>query len=222
MSSETFHLDTQGIYRCKHFSRFPWQNHGFGTRFASPHADVTLRQIHSAVVWNAKGLSDRGEEGDALVSNQVGLRIGIRTADCVPLLLLDQQTRAVAAVHAGWRGTADGVVRCAIRRMHREFGSDTADVYAALGPSIRECCYEVSADVATRFASQFPEWGPVSGSRYIDLVEANRRQMILAGVAPENIFDSELCTACDVGTLFSYRREPDNPGRMVAVIARMI
>ena len=221
MSSESFSLDSEGICHCKHFTRFPWQMHGFGTRAASPPVDVTLRQAHSDVVWNAKGLNDRAEEGDALVSNQAGLRIGIRTADCVPLLLLDQRTRAVASVHAGWRGTAAEVVRCAISRMHREFGSNAADVYSAIGPSIRECCYEVSAEVANRFASQFPEWGPVSGSRYIDLVEANRRQMILAGVAPENIFDSDLCTACNVGKLFSYRREPGNPGRMVAVIARM-
>jgi hypothetical protein len=182
---------------------------------------VTLRQIHSDRVWNAQGLLDREQEGDALVTNEVGRAIGVRTADCVPILLLDVRLRSVAAVHAGWRGTADEIVRHALRRMTELFGSQPAHVYAAIGPSIRECCYEVGAEVAGRFESWFPEWKPPAGRRFLDLAEANRRQLLSAGVERERIFDSTLCTVCEASHFYSYRREPHVPHRMVSSICRV-
>ena len=221
MPADAFRLDSDGILRCNGFQQFDWQRHGFGTKDASPHADVTLRQVHSSTVRNAAGLSDRQSDGDALISNQNGLAIGIRTADCVPLLLLDCRNRAVAAVHAGWRGSAANIVNQALSAMHDSFGSDPKDVYAAIGPCIRACCYEVGLDVAQQFSAQFPEWPPLQGRAKLDLAEANRRQLRAGGVASESIFDSRLCTACAPDLLFSYRREPDNPGRMVAAIARL-
>jgi YfiH family protein len=207
-----FEQGSDQIYRCTAFDRFGWQRHGFGTRAGNPVADVTLRQIHSAIVLNAHGLADRQMEGDALVTADANKRIGVRTADCVPLLLLDCKRKAVAAVHAGWRGTAAEVAAGTLRKMAADFGTEPGDVHAAIGPCIRVCCYEVGAEVAARFASE-----AIRG-RNLDLPEANRRLLVRAGVGSENIFDSGLCTACQLEQFFSYRREPSNPGRLLSVI----
>lgn len=221
----TFHLGADGIYRCRAFQHFIWQSHGFGTRHANPAADVTLRQIHSDIVLNAHGLGDREQEGDALICNQTGLSIGIRTADCVPILLLDAKQRAIAAVHAGWRGSAAELVRCAIHKMSLEFGSLPADLFAAIGPCIRECCYEVGSEVVDRFQDVFPEWRDTppkpDGKRNLNLAEANIRQMRAAGVPDNQLFDSCLCTCCQIETFYSFRREPGEPGRMTSAISRL-
>jgi len=221
--TDSFRLGRDGIYRCDAFQEFVWQSHGFGTREASPAAAVTLRQIHSSRVFDASGLIDRDQEGDALVTDQIRSSIGVRTADCVPILLFDCRRRAVAAVHAGWRGTASGVVKCTVEKMARDFESSPADIYAAIGPCIRVCCYEVGSEVAQQFASQFPEWEQQSNAtpRKLDLPEANRRQLQAAGLNPERIFDSCLCTVCQATEFFSYRRDPANPGRMLSAIARL-
>ncbi len=221
MSATQFLLDADHVYRCACFQRFPWQSHGFGTRIANPPADVTLRQIHSEQVWNALGLTDRQCEGDALITDEIGRRVGVRTADCVPILLLDTGQRAVAAVHAGWRGTVAGIVARAIEKMQRDFHSQPKDIFAAFGPCIRECCYEVGPEVASRFSPLFPEWPPVTGKRHLDLPEANRRYLLAAGVPASQVFDSGLCTVCLPEHFFSYRREPQNPGRMLSTIARL-
>jgi len=220
--NDSFRLGHDGIYRCDALQQFVWQKHGFGTRDANPEADVTLRQIHSYRVVNAHGLRDRDKEGDALVTDMLSISIGIRTADCVPILLLDASTRAVAAVHAGWRGTVGQIAKRTIEKMTEDFGSNPADVYAAIGPCIRECCYEVGDEVADQFdetpASRRPKR---PGRRTVDLSEANRRQLTLAGVSAARIFDSGLCTYCLAEQFFSYRRQPENPGRMTAAIARL-
>ncbi|MBV9300923.1 MAG: peptidoglycan editing factor PgeF [Acidobacteriaceae bacterium] len=221
MADGSFRLGPDGIYRCDAFQVFVWQKHGFGTRHANPRADVTLRQIHSDRVLNARELSDRETEGDALITDEIGKSVGVRTADCVAILLLDARTRAVAAVHAGWRGTAANLVQHTLESMRANFHTDPANVYAAMGPCIRGCCYEVGAEVATRFEPLFPEWEGVAGSRKMDLPEANRRQMQTAGVNPDRIFDSGLCTACQSAQFFSFRREPENRGRMIAAISRL-
>lgn len=219
---DSFRLGPDGIYRCDAFQEFVWQKHGFGTRQGSPEARITLRQIHSNRVVNANGLKDGQREGDALITDCVGKSIGVRTADCVPILLLDCRNRAIAAVHAGWRGTAEGVVQSALSQMHEDFDSKPVDIYAAIGPCVRACCYIVDLDVADRFSSFFPEWESVTGEkRTLDLPEANRRQMQTAGMNPEHIFDCALCTTCQSASFYSYRREPDNPGRMVSAIERL-
>jgi YfiH family protein len=219
--TNSFRLGADGIYRCDAFQEFVWQSHGFGTRQASPCVDVTLRQIHSSRVLNASGLRDRDREGDALVTDQLRIGIGVRTADCVPILLLDCRNRAVAAIHAGWRGSASEIAKCTVEKMSRDFETSPADIYAAIGPCIRACCYEVGIEVAQQFASVFPEWDPNARVHKLDLAEANRRQLQAAGVPPAHIFDSCLCTTCDAAQFFSYRREPENPGRMVAAITRL-
>jgi YfiH family protein len=218
---DSFRLGEDGIYRCDAFQEFVWQSHGFGTRLANPHVDVTLRQIHSSDVRDARGLGDRACQGDGLVTSEISRAIGVRTADCVPILLLDIRQRAVAAVHAGWRGTAGGISQRALASMHDWFASEPRDVYAAIGPCIRVCCYEVGSEVAGAFVSLFPEWPAVTGKRHIDLPEANRRQLQAAGVAASHISDSGLCTACLAEQFFSFRKEPSNPGRMVSAICRL-
>ncbi len=212
----------QGIHLCPAFAEFTWQRHGFGSRQANPEADVTLRQVHSNHVRSAGRSGEGHSEGDALVTSRPGQSIGVKTADCVPILLLDARSRAVAAVHAGWRGTAAQIVACTLTKLAEDYGTHAGDVYAAIGPAIRACCYEVSTDVAERFAA-WPESVQLSRAAKprIDLARANQLQMVSSGVPPEQIFDCELCTACRLDLFFSFRREPANPGRMLSVISRI-
>ena len=221
--TNSFRLGGDGIYRCDGLQRFLWQEHGFGTRAGNPPVDITLKQIHSDRVVDAKDVrGDRSEEGDALITDCAGLAIGVRTADCVPLLMLDARTRTVAAVHAGWRGTAAFLVRRTLEQFAGKFGGQLEDLHVAIGPAIRACCYEVGTEVAQRFADQFPEWGAEDiAVRKLDLVEANVRQMKAAGVPAEQIFDSGLCTACMSEQFFSFRREPENPGRQLSAVKRL-
>jgi polyphenol oxidase len=216
-----FERGADGIYRCRTFDQFSWQRHGFGTRSANPPVHVTLRQIHSEIVRNAHGLEDREAEGDALVTDEIGRAIGVRTADCVPILLLDRRKRAVSAVHAGWRGTAARIIAAAIEKLHNEFGSKPGDILAAIGPCIRQCCYQVGAEVGQRFAENYRTQSSQGGKWQLDLAGANRAQMIDAGVSPECIFDLGACTVCHAGEFFSFRREPDDPGRMTSSIERL-
>ena len=146
-----FRLYPDSIYRCEPFQEFVWQQHGFGTRNANPTAVITVRQIHSTRVLDARTVTDRSDEGDALVSDQIGRCIGVRTADCVPILILDAHCRSVAAIHAGWRGTAGSIVQTVVDKMRALYGSRPEDLYAAIGPCIQACCYEVSSDVAGQF-----------------------------------------------------------------------
>jgi hypothetical protein len=212
------------VYRCIAFEEFEWLSHGFSTRDAQlPGGIITLKQVHSAHVRNAAGIADRAVEGDALISNEGGTLVGVRTADCVPILLADPETRAVAAVHAGWRGTAAALVRSTVEHLHKEFGSDPIHLRAAIGPSIRVCCYEVGPEVAENFRPVFPEWNIGNGRRgrtMLDLVEANTRILLEAGIPCEQIYDSGLCTFCCPAEFHSYRRDPCDTGRMVAFVGR--
>ena len=183
---------------------------------------VTLRHVHSDRVLEAGRLPDREAEGDGLVTNQIGLSIGIRTADCVPLLILDSTTRAVAAVHAGWRGTASGIARRAVERLQASYDSLPGELYAAIGPCIRACCYQVGEEVAARFAGAGDVLQPDGPGKYrLDLAAANRLQLEESGLKPDHVFDCQLCTCCLADRFFSYRREPANPGRLLAAICRI-
>jgi YfiH family protein len=197
---------------------------------------VMVTQVHGAatvVVRDQATLPSRGTEGDVLLSNRPGVAVGVRAADCVPLLVADAVTGAVAAVHAGWRGTAAGAARAAVEALARQFGSRPADLIAAVGPSIGSCCYAVRSDLVDAFAaagherSLIDRWflsaPPARGSRErpplrLDLAGANRDQLILAGVSPEHIHLSGLCTAMHLDVLTSYRVEREQAGRLAAVI----
>ncbi len=217
-----FLLDPDGVYRAAIFDGFPWLEHGFGTRECHGWPDrsrlVTLHQMHSDRVVCIRGdaPSGRAGEGDALVTAQAGILVGVRTADCVPVLIADPVRRVVAAVHAGWRGAAAGITRKAIETMRSKFGSEPGDLVAAIGPAIGPCCYEVGPEVSERFAPLFPERADLNGRARIDLSEANRRQMIAEGVLETHIATGAPCTFC-TPTLHSYRRDRSH-GRMVSAI----
>ena len=217
-----FFKDSDGLFRCPELERFAWLRHGFGTRQAAEydakHRVTTLRQIHSDVVVDAHDLEDRTREGDALISAETAKRIGVRTADCVPILIVDPATRSVAAVHAGWRGTVASIAERTVESLAEKFGARASDLYAAFGPSIRACCYEVGTEVACRFGAILGESTDTERRPHIDLIEANRRILIQAGLTSEHIFDSGLCTFCLSEEFFSYRRQPEDSGRMLSFV----
>ncbi len=193
-----------------------WMTHGFGTRESGAEwlgDTATLKQIHSSDVLAVQSLCT-GElgSGDALVTGERGVRLSIRTADCVPLLFADPVRRAVAATHAGWRGTAAGISRRTVERMIGDYGCVAADIRVAIGPSIGPCCYEVSEDVAVQFSG----YAPGCGKTMLDLVEINLAQLVEAGV--HEIDAMRLCTRCDAQRFHSFRRDAESSGRMHAVI----
>jgi hypothetical protein len=188
-----------------------WTEHGFGTRDANPDqtAMASLQQIHSAATFVAREPGCAGE-GDALVTRTPGVAVSIRTADCFPILVADPETRAVAAIHAGWRGTAAGVVRTSLDRMRSEFGTDPRNVFAAIGPGIGACCYEVGLEVARQFG--------MTEAGKLDLAAENRTQLIAAGVQADRIEVVGGCTFCQPAQFFSWRRDRDRAGRMISFI----
>lgn len=168
------------------------------------------------------------ERCDALATNMKGLLLGVKTADCVPVILGDSRSGACAAVHAGWRGTLAEIVKRALARMSEEFGTDSRDVRAAIGPAALGCCYEVGADVVEPFRTKFADADSLftpthEGHALVDLHEANRRQLIEAGVAVERIHALPLCTMCRSDLFFSYRQDRKlygRTGRLMSVIGR--
>jgi polyphenol oxidase len=186
---------------------------------------VTLKQMHSAVVRPVAGTgaAERASLwGDGLITGEPGVLLGIQTADCLPILIADRKRRGVGAFHAGWRGTLKGIVQRGVASMGREFGSMPEDLIAAIGPGIGPCCFAVGAEVRELFAARYPYSDELfsGGDRRLtlDLVEANRRQLQAAGLAPEAVFSFNACTSCRTDEFFSYRAERGKTGRMMAVI----
>jgi YfiH family protein len=201
-----FELD-ENVYRALPLARFEWLEHGFGTRtFPPPEPLATLRQIHSDIAVYADRCGCLGE-GDALLSDTPGQRIGVKTADCLPILLVDERHRTVAAVHAGWRGTVSRVAISSLQAMSTWWDTRPENLHAAIGPGIGKCCFEVGPEVAVQF-------GEPARRTHIDLVAANRRQLVEAGLDPERIYTSGLCTFCDAGRFHSFRRDGERAGRM--------
>lgn len=209
--------DHRNIYWSALLGRLPWLEHGFGTRHLEDWTGgyTSLKQIHSSVVVDASGKHGVLGRGDALVTAEHGNWIGIRTADCVPVLLADREKKVVAAVHAGWRGTVSNIVGNTLAMMRELYGSDPAAILAAIGPCIANCCYEVGPEVAEQFESLLPER---RGEKAVDLVLANRRQLQAAGVPSESIDEANICTKCLPEEFFSFRREAGEAGRMVSAI----
>jgi YfiH family protein len=205
---------------------------------------LPLKQIHSDVIRVFPPSAAGTCKGDASSTNRPGLLLAIQTADCVPILLVDPKKRAVAAIHAGWRGTLARITQKAVGRVQFEFGSKPTELLAAIGPSIGPCCYEVAADFVTKFTAQFsdaadyfdearsgeepnplqwlnmkpPGHQPPPKNVHLDLRKANRSQLLAAGLQAQNIFVSDLCTACHTDLLFSHRREGPLSGRLMSAI----
>ena len=198
---------------------------------------VLLTQVHGndvAVIRGALPAASERPRADAVVSNARDTSVAVRIADCVPLLVADPTSDSVAAIHAGWRGTAARVAPAAIDAMRREFGARVEDLVVAIGPSIRRCCYEVGSDVVDAFAAARHErylidrWFVAPPARpgesrpglRLDVAGSNRDQLVLAGVRADNIFDCGLCTAMHLDLLTSYRVGKEKAGRLFAAIAR--
>lgn len=194
-----------------------WQVHG---------ADV--RQV--ATLADAKPAEDSLGDTiycDAIVSNAAGVLAGVKTADCVPILVGDPKTGAFAAVHAGWRGTLAGIATKALQRLRDDYNAKPHDVNIAIGPAAGSCCYEVGMDVIDGFKTSFPAQELFTETRAqhacIDLLKANREQLTAAAVDPGKIHVAPLCTMCRTDLFFSYRREKNvqgKVGRLMSVIGR--
>jgi YfiH family protein len=206
---------------------------------------IALKQFHSDVVHSFDTAPTDPCRGDATITDRPNLLLAVQTADCVPILLVDPKKRAVAAIHAGWRGTLARIAAKTIGKMQMHFGTNPPDLLAAIGPSIGPCCYEVGTEVATQFLSQFadapdyfdefrtgdepnpiqwlnmmpPGHQPPPKGVLLDLPKANRSQLLAAGLRPRNIHTIDLCTACRPDLLFSYRKEGSASGRLMSVIA---
>ena len=213
---------------------------------------VTLRQIHSDLIHVVRSrqpgvLKQSRLTGDGLVTDLTGVALGILTADCFPVLLVDTRHRAVGAFHAGWRGTVKRIVEKGVGIMRLEFGSRAEDIYAAIGPGIQSCSFEVGEEVEEAFHSQFdyaaelfhrvqesdpvrekypllflnqrpPGHGNPCIKLHLDLREANRRQLLATGVPAANIAALEGCTVCSPRKFFSHRKEMGQTGRMLALV----
>jgi YfiH family protein len=192
-----FYRDPRHIYRSTQLDAFPWLIHGFGTRISADGRTGVLGQ------------------GDALLEDTPGAVIAVKTADCVPILLVDERNRAIAAVHAGWRGTVARIALQAVQAMSRRFSTDPRDVHAAIGPAIGVCCYEVGPEVAVQFG--------LEGRAHLDLTAANRVQLLESGVTAERIDASNLCTMCRPEDFHSFRRDGEAAGRLYSfagIVAR--
>jgi hypothetical protein len=209
---------------------------------------TTLKQIHSSSVLSV-GENDLAQscQGDGLMTNQPGILLAIQTADCIPVLVADVKKKAVAAFHAGWRGTVKRIVESGVGKMRVAFRSRPEDLVAAIGPGIAACCYAVGEEVRTEFSSQFsyaanlfhevsdsdpvrqkypmlfltaraPGHSNLGPSLHLDLMEANRRQLLDAGLRAESITVIGDCTRCQNNRYFSYRAEQEMTGRLLSVI----
>jgi hypothetical protein len=191
--------------------------------------------------------SSLGWKGDGIMTGAPGLLLGVQTADCIPVLVADRRRWAVAVFHAGWRGTVNRIVETGVGRMRLEFGSRPEDLVAAIGPGIGACCYAVGEEVLSEFESQFsyarelfsevydsdpvrtkypllfmtqraPGHSAIGPCLHLDLVEANRRQLLAAGLKPRSIKVVGGCTSCQPELFFSHRASQGRAGRMLSVI----
>jgi hypothetical protein len=191
---------------------------------------ATLAQVHGrdvVIIRRGDAVPPTPPEADVLVSDNPQVALAVRAADCVPLLLADPHTGAVAAVHAGWRGTAAGAASAAVEALTREFAARPRDLIAAIGPSIGACCYEVGPELIDAFVEagqpreQAARWfmaPPRTDRPRLDTWAANRDQLMLAGLQEENIHLSGLCTASNIEWFPSFRAEGAGAGRMAGVI----
>ena len=207
---------------------------------------VTLRQIHSDLIHRVDQTPEHPLAGDGLITDTPGLLVAVQAADCLPVIVVDGKRRAVGVFHAGWRGTVKRIVEKGVGEMRKHFGSDPRSLVAAIGPGVQSCCYDVGEEVRTRFEAQFaygaslfrevkesdpvrerypllfltaraPGHSELPVKLFLDLVEANRRQLLDAGVPAKNIDASAPCTACHPELLFSFRAEKGVTGRLMGV-----
>ncbi|MBK5276414.1 MAG: peptidoglycan editing factor PgeF [Desulfuromonadales bacterium] len=189
---------------------------------------VTVKQVHGTDILvidepNEDYSHFLGLEGDAVITNQSGVMIGVTVADCAPILLLDREKQIIAAVHAGWKGTAARLVSKAVAGMQSLFDCNPADVQAAIGPCIGKCCYEVDTPVRQAFTQNNVPWESctehIGIDRWrLDLAAVNRELLIEAGLPASGIQLSDMCVSCQRELFFSYRRDEGETGRQMGFI----
>ena len=194
---------------------------------ASSSWTLSVKQVHGTealVVDRALAPTDRFVGGwDALITDQPGIMVAVRTADCVPILIHDPKRHVVAAVHAGWRGAVAGIVPKTLALLESRFDSCLEHVLISIGPSAGVCCYEVDEPVLDRLCQGFPDWKKVvrmrgDGKAHLDLRALVREQARALGTPPKSITTVNLCTICHEDLFFSYRREGKVNGTMVSAI----
>jgi len=195
-----------------------WQVHGADVRVVQTAEDAKPAE------------NQRGETifCDVIVSNIEGVLAGVKTADCVPILMGDSRTGAFAAVHAGWRGTLAGAAVVGVERLAKEYDTRPEDLRVAIGASAGPCCYEVGSEVIDAFTAKFVDGEKLftptrAGHARVDLLKSNRDQLMAIGVLPERIHTAPICTMCRTDLFFSYRKEKSvhgKVGRLLAVVGR--
>jgi hypothetical protein len=208
---------------------------------------ITGKQIHSDIVHCVSDPPDHVLAGDGLITRTPGILLAVLTADCLPIIVVDTRLHAVGVFHAGWRGTLKRIAEKGVGEMRRQFGSRPTDLKAAIGPGIRACCYQVGAEIRDKFDGQFsyakelfretkesdevrqkypllflsaraPGHSELPQKIFLNLAEANLRQLIEAGVPAKNVFDLDQCTSCRPDLFFSHRAEKGVTGRMIAAV----
>jgi YfiH family protein len=207
---------------------------------------VALKQVHSDLIHVVRSRAATQFVGDGLVTDIPEVALAVQTADCFPIMLVDRRNRAVGVFHAGWRGTVKRIAEKGLGIMRLEYGTLPQDVSAVIGPGIGKCCYKVGDELKAEFESQFaysrelfhevfesdpvrekypmlflsaraPGHSDFGPQIHLDLADANRRQLLAAGIPESQIEVMKHCTSCDTKTLFSYRAERGKTGRMMAV-----
>jgi len=189
------------------------------------HRLVCAKQVHGSIARyicetdTGKGAllyENSISDSDALLTDKKNVPLAIFTADCLPVFVYDAKNQAIALVHAGWRSSKKNILAETIKLMQERFNSVSADLYAALGPAIRSCCYEVGPEFTGSFtAAYLPKR---NGRYYLDLTGINKKQLLDSGVKDKNIFDPGICTFCRSEEFFSYRKEGPSAGRIMSVM----
>lgn len=241
LSSSPPHLSGSLWLQANGWDRFPGLVHGFSGRLQNRSAALsqlgagdfalqTLKQVHGdhiVIVGQPDTRPDIGNdklEADGLITAQSGILLGIATADCIPVLIVEPEKRLAAALHAGWRGTLKGINVRAVEALATRWGVDPQRLWVALGPAISGCCYEVGRDVGEALCQRWgpgspSAWQPTGGEKgFLDLRAINLVQLEQTGVPREQMLTVGACTFCASSAFASYRREGPGAGRQLSVI----
>jgi len=175
---------------------------------------VIPKQAHGHKVQFCKASGELADT-DAIISNSENIVLSIQVADCIPLFILEKKSKIFGLVHAGWRGTAKRIVSKTIHEINKHGGCQK-DIMALIGPSIKQCCFEIGPEVAKEFSNDFLVKG--NGDRsFLDLQGVVKKELMNAGIKIENIIDLDECTCCQPEKYYSYRRNGNRAGRMIAI-----
>ncbi len=176
----------------------------------------SIKQVHKndvVVIQKGKNPPLNYPQADGIITNRENFPVAIRTADCVPVFISDEERRCFGLIHAGWRGTRKNILEKALQVFTNQFNSQLSDLKIVLGPCIRSCCYAVGEE----FFQSFPEDIVRRDNLFLNLPQANKRRLIRCGIKEENIMDCDICTCCNE-TCFSFRREGPRAGRMISLM----